>query len=159
MASRSPRSAWWVSTPGTGRRLSARRAYLPSISLRTAPPMRPLSPVTSTRRGVMAAGSALQLAVQAEVLRHRRAPAVERITLREVARLPGARLGNVVEVVEVLRERAPRITDVVEEVGADHVPAEAPARLEARLLHPERAHRDLVHAAHFERGVVEARPL
>src|SRR5439155_508114 len=52
IAARSPRSAWCVSTPGTARRFSARSAYLPSMCFLNAPPMSPLSPVTSSRRGL-----------------------------------------------------------------------------------------------------------
>src|SRR5881628_173946 len=141
--------------------------------------MSPLIPVTSTveraigsRRYTIAAWtedgeadssgnrmSGQELAVQAEVLGHRRTPTVERVRLGEVARLPRALLGNVVEVVEVLREAPPGVADVIEEVRADHVTAESPSRLAARLLHLRGAHRDLVHGADLERPVVEARSL
>src|SRR5207247_209700 len=143
--------------------------------------MSPLIPVTSTveraigsRRYTIAAWtkdgeadssgnrmSGQELAVQAEVLGHRRTPTVERVRLGEVARLPRALLGNVVEVVEVLREAPPGVADVdvIEEVRADHVTSETPSRLPAGLLHLHGAHRDLVHGADLERPVVEARPL
>src|SRR6059036_764405 len=141
--------------------------------------MSPLIPVTSTveraigsRRYTIAAWtedgeadssgnrmSGQKLAVQAEVLGHRRTPTVERVRLGEVARLPRALLGNVVEVVEVLRETPPGVADVIEEVRADHVTSETPPRLPARLLHLRGAHRDLVHVADLERPVVEARSL
>src|SRR3989454_5796393 len=97
-----------------------------------------------------------ELAVPAEVLGHRRPPAVERLRLGEVARLPRAVLGNIVEVVEVLGEAPPRVADVIEEVRADDVTSETPPRLPARLLHLRGAHRDLVHVADLERPVVEA---
>src|SRR5207248_5090760 len=116
--------------------------------------MRPESPVTSRRcAGTLRLG--LHLAVEPEVVGHRRPPAIERVALRKIARPPGALLGDVVEVVEVLGERAPRVADVIEEVRADDVAAEAPARLPARLLHPHGTHRDLVDAADLERAVVE----
>src|SRR3989454_7179157 len=141
--------------------------------------MSPLIPVTSTveraigsRRYTIATWtedgeadssgnrmSGQELAVQAEVLGHRRTPAVERVRLGEVARFPRALLGNVVEVVEVLRKAPPGVADVIEEVRADHVPAETPPRLPAGLLHLRGAHRDLVHVADLERPVVEARSL
>src|SRR5437773_1828467 len=141
--------------------------------------MSPLIPVTSTveraigsRRYTIAAWtedgeadssgnrmSGQELAVQAEVLGHRRTPTVERVRLGEVARLPRALLGNVVEVVEVLREAPPGVADVIEEVRADDVTSETPPRLPARLLHLRGAHRDLVHVADLERPVVEARSL
>src|SRR2546430_2626527 len=141
--------------------------------------MSPLIPVTSTveraigsRRYTIAAWtedgeadssgnrmSGQELAVQAEVLGHRRTPAVERVRLGEVARFPRALLGNVVEVVEVLRKAPPGVADVIEEVRADHVPAESPSRLPAGLLHLRGAHRDLVHVADLDRPVVEARSL
>src|SRR5262249_16994308 len=54
---------------------------------------------------------------------------------------------------------APGIADVVEEVRADDVPAQAPGWLPAPLAHPLGAQRDLVDPAHLERAVVEARPL
>src|SRR5438552_1049656 len=54
IASRSAMSAWWHVTPGTARRLSARRSYVPSSWRRSAPPMSPLIPVTSTVRGAIA---------------------------------------------------------------------------------------------------------
>src|SRR6185436_12673728 len=100
--------------------------------------------------------SALDLPIEAKVVRHRRAPAVECVRLRKIAGLPRARIGNVIDIVEVLREAAPRIPQVEEEVRADHVPAEAPARLPALVLHPRGAHRDLVDAADLERAVMEA---
>src|SRR5436309_2945229 len=141
--------------------------------------MSPLIPVTSTveraigsRRYTIAAWtedgeadssgnrmSGQELAVQAEVFGHRRTPAVERVRLGEVARFPRALLGNVVEVVEVLRKAPPGVADVIEEVRADHVPAESPSPLPAGLLHLRGAHRDLVHVADLERPVVEARSL
>src|SRR5207244_13207889 len=97
--------------------------------------MSPLIPVTSTveraigsRRYTIAAWtedgeadssgnrmSGQKLAVQAEVLGHRRTPAVERVRLGEVARCPRALLGNVVEGVEVLREARPGVARVLEE--------------------------------------------
>src|SRR6266849_1653737 len=108
--------------------------------------MRPESPVTSRRRAATPR-LGLDLAVEPEVVGHRRPPAVEGVALRKIARLPGApAFGDVVEVVEVLGERPPRVADVIEEVRADDVTAEAPAGLPAGLLHPHRAHRDLVHA-------------
>src|SRR4026209_288451 len=125
------------------------------MCLRSALPMRPLNPVTRTCR-VATPRLALQLAVEAEVVGHRRPPAVERVGLREVARLPRALLGDVVEVMEVLGERAPGVAAVIEEVRADDVTAQAPAGLPAGLLHPHGPHRDLVHAADLERGVVKA---
>src|SRR5512134_2815661 len=110
MASRSPRSARWQSTPGTARRFSPRSVYTPSMCARSAPPMRPLSPVTRTQRGATP-GLALQLAVEPEVVRDRRPPPVERVGLQEVARLPSALLGDVVEVVEAHGVVAPRLVD------------------------------------------------
>src|SRR5207244_7264285 len=101
--------------------------------------MRPLRPVTSRRR-TATPGLGLDLAVEPEVVGHRRAPAIERVGLGPVTRLPRAGLGDVVEVVEVLGERAPRIAHVVEEGRTDDVTAEPPARLEAPLLHPLGAH-------------------
>src|SRR2546426_4474756 len=141
--------------------------------------MSPLIPVTSTveraigsRRYTIATWtedgeadssgnrmSGQELAVQAEVLGHRRPPAVERVRLGEVARFPRALLGNVVEVVEVLGKAPPGVADVIEEVRADDVTSETPPRLPARLLHLHGAHRDLVHVADLERPVVEARSL
>src|SRR5947199_10094406 len=126
--------------------------------------MSPLIPVTSTveraigsRRYTIAAWtedgeadssgnrmSGQELAVQAEVLGHRRTPTVERVRLGEVARLPRALLGNVVEVVEVLRETPPGVADVIEEVRADHVTAETPPRLPARRQHISLSQRDIV---------------
>src|SRR5262245_15610604 len=47
-------SARWHFTPGTGCRFSAESAYFPSRGRRSAPPMSPLIPVTSTERGAMA---------------------------------------------------------------------------------------------------------
>src|SRR5215475_174280 len=127
MASKSPRSAKWHSTPATGRRFNARSVYLPASPRCSAPPMRPESPVTSTRRIVSAwLSSTLQLAITAEVFGHRWSPAIERVGFGEVARLPRARFRDVVDVVEVLGPRAPRIARVVEEVRANDVPAQAP---------------------------------
>src|SRR5213083_387191 len=96
--------------------------------------MSPLIPVTSTveraigsRRYTIAAWtedgeadssgnrmSGQELAVQAEVLGHRRTPTVERVRLGEVARFPRALLGNVVEVVEVLGEAPPRVAEYLD---------------------------------------------
>src|SRR3989442_8377331 len=141
--------------------------------------MSPLIPVTSTveraigsRRYTIAAWtedgeadsggnrmSGQELAVQAEVLGHGRTPAVESARIGEVARFPGALLGNVGEVVEVLGKAPPGVADVIEEVRADDVTSETPPRLPARLLHLRGAHRDLVHVADLERPVVEARSL
>src|SRR5262245_59929472 len=98
--------------------------------------MRPESPVTRTRRIVAAPlSSALQLAIAAEVLGHRWAPAIERIGFGEVAGLPGARLRDVIEVVVVLGPRAPWIARVVEEVRADDVAAQAPTGRPPALQH------------------------
>jgi len=47
-------SAAWHFTPGIDRRLRAESSYVPSRWRRSAPPMRPLMPVTSTLRGAMA---------------------------------------------------------------------------------------------------------
>src|SRR3989338_7639629 len=131
IASRSAMSAWWQGTPGTARRFSARKAYFAPRWSSTAPPMSPLIPVTSTAgRVIVAPGlvrSALQLAVRAEALRAGWAPAEERVALGEVAWLPRARLGDVVEVVVVLGEASPRVAHVVEKVRADDVADEAPA--------------------------------
>src|SRR5438445_11641443 len=106
MASRSARSAWWHSTPGTARRFSARIGYFVPRCFRSAPPIRPLRPVTRRRRPATPT-LPLDFAVEPEVVGHRRAPAIERVRLGPVARLPRARLGDVVEVVTVLGERAP----------------------------------------------------
>src|SRR5262245_24220404 len=160
MASKSPRSARWHSTPATGRRLSARSVYLEESSRCSAPPMRPESPVTSTRRIVNAwLSSTLQLAIAAEVLGHRRPPAIERVGFGEVAGLPRARFRDVIEVVVVLGPRTPRIARVVEEVRADDVATQAPAGRAPVLQQPLRAQRDLVDAADLERAVVEAGPV
>src|SRR2546427_4085081 len=120
------------------------------------PPRSTLFPYTTLFRSRRRA--LLELAVQAEVLGHRRTPAVERVRLGEVARFPRALLGNVVEVVEVLGKAPPGVADVIEEVRADDVTSETPPRLPARLLHLHGAQRDLAHAADLERPVVEARP-
>src|SRR2546427_12143435 len=87
------------------------------------------------------------------------APNVERVFRRVVGRLPGRIRGDVVDVAEVLGEAVPGIADVVEEVRADHVPAEPPAVLVALVEQPARAHADLVDVADFEARVVEARPV
>src|SRR5262245_51804582 len=71
--------------------------------------------------------SVLQFAVEAKVVGNGRPPAIEGVLGGKVPRLPGAVLGDVVEVEEVLREAAPRVAVVVEEVRADHVAAHAPA--------------------------------
>src|SRR5262245_11396674 len=172
MALRSPRSAGYVSTPGTARRFSARSAYLPSACARNALPMRPLRPVTRTRRGVMSRAIAervaeliertqlaLQLPIDAEVRGHRRPPPIERVLRREITRLPRARLGNVIDVVKVFRPRAPRVAHVVEEVGANDVAPEPPADRDARVVRALHAHCDLVDAADLKRPVVKAGPL
>jgi len=54
IATRSAMSARWHFTPGTGCRFSAESAYFPSRCRRSAPPISPLIPVTSTERGAMA---------------------------------------------------------------------------------------------------------
>src|SRR5262249_55196773 len=86
---------------------------------------------------------ALHLAIAAKVLRHRRTPAIERVLGRKIARLPGARLRNVIDVVEVLRPRAPWIAHVIEEIRPDDVTPEPPADGNARIVRALHTHRDL----------------
>src|SRR5205809_338175 len=89
-----------------------------------------------------------------------RAPtALERILRLKIAGLPRARLRHVVEVVEVLRPRAPRVAHLIEEVGADDVAAKPPAHGNAGVVSSLHAHRDLVYAANLERAVVKVRAL
>src|SRR5262249_14152935 len=100
-----------------------------------------------------------ELGVLHEFRRQRRPPDVQRVLLGEVARGPGALLGDEVEVVVVLGEAAPRVAGVVEVVRPDHVAAQAPPQLPAGVPHPGATHRDLVHRADLEGGVVEPRAL
>ena len=71
--------------------------------------------------------------VLSEVGRHGRPPDVERVVGGKIPGLPGAGLRDLVEVVEVLGEAAPRVADVVEEVRADDVAPESPAGLPAAV--------------------------
>src|SRR5262245_16841680 len=160
IASKSARSARWHSTPVTGRRFNARNVYAPASSRCTAPPMRPESPVTRMRRIVGTwLSSTLQLSIAAEVLGHRRPPAIERIGFREIAGLPRACFRDVVEIMVVLGPRAPRVARVIEEVRADDVTAQTPAGWAPMVQPALPAQRDLVDAADLERAVVEAGPV
>src|SRR5438094_5978826 len=130
----------------------------PSISSRIPQPsrmMRTRGVCTSVRR----IRESVRLGVYPERGGALGTPAVQCVGGRPVPRFPGRVLRNVIEVEEVLGEAAPWVANVVEEVGADHVPAEAPERLPAALPHAQRAHRHLVDAADLERAMVEARTL
>src|SRR2546425_3283262 len=83
-----------------------------------------------------------QFGVFYEFRRRRRPPAVERVLLREVARDPGTLLGDVIEVVIVLGETPPWVARVVKVVRPDHVAADAPSLLPARVPHPHGAERN-----------------
>src|SRR5262245_19246076 len=115
---------------------------------------------TATNGGARSPGLSISiLEIPAEILRHRGAPHIEGVLRRVVLRLPVRVARAVVDVAEVFGEAAPRIADVVEEVGADDVPAEAPAVAVALLQQAAGADADLVHVGDFEARVVVARPV
>src|SRR3984957_11340072 len=86
------------------------------------------------------------------------APEIERILGRVILRLPRAVGRDLVDVAEILGQAHPRVAQIVEEIRAQHVAAEAPAVLVAGFHHRLGAEADLVGRGHLEAGVVEARP-
>ena len=62
---------------------------------------------------------------------------------------------NVVDIGRILAPAAPRVSHVMEVVGAEHVPAHTPARSEAFVGHLHSAEPDLVNAANVPAQVVQ----
>src|SRR5207248_9513305 len=95
--------------------------------------------------------------IHPEGLRRLRTPDVKRVLRRVVRRFPVSIGRDVIDIAKVLGHAVPRISDVVEEVRADDVPAESPAVLVALVEQVAGAHADLVDVADLEARVVETR--
>src|SRR5687767_150369 len=77
--------------------------------------------------------------IPAEISRHARPPGIEGIGRRVIPGLPVHVPGDVVDVAEVLRQAAPGVADVMEEIRSDDVAAEAPAVAVALVEQPAAA--------------------
>src|SRR5690242_5894877 len=97
-------------------------------------------PSPGRRAGGPAKRSLHGLVVAAEILRHWRAPAIERVLGRMVAGPPRPVARDLVDVAEILGHAHPGIAHIVEEVRPQHMAAEAPAVAIAGADHGLGAH-------------------
>src|SRR6185312_21856 len=98
-----------------------------------------------------------RLGVVGEIVRGVRTPYVERILRPMVAAVPVAVGGHIVDAGRIFAETAPRIADIVEEVGAEDVAPEAPPLREPLAEHMHGASPDLVDRAHVPAQVMQPR--
>src|SRR5436305_2042788 len=98
------------------------------------------------------------LVIDDEVIRRRRSPDVERILERMIGALPFDVGRNEVDVVRVFGEAAPRVLDVTEVVGSDHVPPDTPAAHIAAVRHVLHPQANLVDALDDPARVMQSRP-
>src|SRR6185312_5190068 len=91
---------------------------------------------------------ASRLGVVGEIVRRVRTPHVERILRVVVAALPVAIGGHEVDAGRIFAETAPWVADIVEIVGTEDVPSEAPSLREALAQHMHGAAADVVDGAH-----------
>src|SRR5690242_8490678 len=101
--------------------------------------------------------AASRLGVMREIVRRIRAPHIERILWRVVAALPVAIGRDEVDPGGIFAERPPRIADIVEEIGAQHVPPQSPSFGESLVEHMHGAAPDVVDRAHVPAQVMESR--
>jgi hypothetical protein len=98
-----------------------------------------------------------RLGIVREIVRRVRPPHVERILRRVVAALPVAIGGHIIDAGRIFAERPPGVADIVKEIGAQDVPAEAPSARKALIQHMHGAAADVVDRAYVPAQMMQSR--